>query len=155
MVGGFCLCLLFLFVPETFWDRTPRPKKQIRSRSVSRMSLFKHRKESHAPHPVSRHGESNPAEGAGGDAEGNLASPSRPSIARSPSSYHRPNHGLHVGFAQDESDPNEARSNEPENGDDSHLSPGAGVLASPAAVHLADTQHLSGKTYVPLKELIC
>lgn len=26
MIGGFCLMLLFLFVPETFWDRAPRPK---------------------------------------------------------------------------------------------------------------------------------
>ncbi len=25
IVGGFCTVLLFLFVPETFWDRTPRP----------------------------------------------------------------------------------------------------------------------------------
>jgi len=33
MVVGFCWFLLFFFVPETFWDRTPRPK----SRSVSRL----------------------------------------------------------------------------------------------------------------------
>lgn len=26
LIAGFCLVLLFLFVPETFWDRTPRPK---------------------------------------------------------------------------------------------------------------------------------
>lgn len=26
IVGGLCLTLLFLLVPETFWDRTPRPK---------------------------------------------------------------------------------------------------------------------------------
>lgn len=28
LIGGFCLILLFLFVPETFWDRTPRPKSR-------------------------------------------------------------------------------------------------------------------------------
>ena len=28
IIGGFCLVLLFLFVPETFWDRTPRPKSR-------------------------------------------------------------------------------------------------------------------------------
>lgn len=39
MVGGFCFTLLFLFVPETFWDRTPRPK----SRSGSSKSSFFHR----------------------------------------------------------------------------------------------------------------
>lgn len=27
MVVGACLVLLFFFVPETFWDRTPRPRK--------------------------------------------------------------------------------------------------------------------------------
>ena len=27
MIIGFCFCLLFVFVPETFWDRTPRPRK--------------------------------------------------------------------------------------------------------------------------------
>ncbi|TGO81901.1 hypothetical protein BPOR_0978g00030 [Botrytis porri] len=35
MIGGFCWVLLFFFVPETFWDRTPRPKRS-RSRSHSR-----------------------------------------------------------------------------------------------------------------------
>nr|ADN97076.1 MFS transporter [Penicillium digitatum] len=38
MVVGMCLVLLFLFVPETFWDRTPRPrvhKHKRPSRSVS------------------------------------------------------------------------------------------------------------------------
>ena len=28
MVAGFCWFLLFFLVPETFWDRTPRPKKR-------------------------------------------------------------------------------------------------------------------------------
>ena len=35
MVVGFCFCLLFLFVPETFWDRTPRPRKQHHNRNPS------------------------------------------------------------------------------------------------------------------------
>ncbi|KAF1983816.1 hypothetical protein K402DRAFT_406541 [Aulographum hederae CBS 113979] len=30
IVVGFCSILLFLFVPETFWDRTPRPRKMLR-----------------------------------------------------------------------------------------------------------------------------
>lgn len=49
IVVGFAGCLLFLFVPETFWDRTPRPHKQNnrphRPRLSSHMSipsLFRH-----------------------------------------------------------------------------------------------------------------
>jgi hypothetical protein len=150
MVCGFCGCLLFFFVPETFWDRTPRPKKQHRSRSASRLSIFRHRKDSHAPHFVSRHRAANPVDGTAEEAEGNLASPARPSVIRSPSSFHRQGRGLHVGFAQDESEPNEIRSNEPENADDIHLAPGTEIPSSPPAAHLADTQHLSGKNYLLL-----
>ncbi|KAF4548828.1 MFS antiporter-like protein 3 [Elsinoe fawcettii] len=45
LVVGFCLILLFLFVPETFWDRTPRPHKHHTAKlplrkSLSRMSSF-------------------------------------------------------------------------------------------------------------------
>ena len=137
MIGGFCWCLLFLFVPETFWDRTPRPKSQTRSRSASRMSIFRHGKDSHAP--VSKHGTAKPTDGTSDVVDANPASPTRPSIARSPSSFHRPTHGLHVGFAHDESQPNDA-----ENADNAHLSPGAEALTSPAAAHFVDTHHLSG-----------
>ncbi|KAK4466733.1 major facilitator superfamily domain-containing protein [Cladorrhinum samala] len=36
MVVGFCGILLLLFVPETFWDRAPRPrKKKVKSRPAS------------------------------------------------------------------------------------------------------------------------
>ncbi|KAJ5889046.1 hypothetical protein N7495_009087 [Penicillium taxi] len=28
IIVGFCLVLLFFFVPETFWDRTPRPRRK-------------------------------------------------------------------------------------------------------------------------------
>jgi len=45
LIGGFCLSLLFLFVPETFWDRTPRPK--------SRRPTAGHRTISNLLHPLS------------------------------------------------------------------------------------------------------
>ncbi|OCK75865.1 MFS general substrate transporter [Lepidopterella palustris CBS 459.81] len=38
IVVGFCFFLLFFFVPETFWDRTPRPHKLHRTRSPSSAS---------------------------------------------------------------------------------------------------------------------
>ena len=39
MVVGFCFVLIFFFVPETFWDRTPRPKVYTRSRRFTFASL--------------------------------------------------------------------------------------------------------------------
>ncbi|MCJ1421226.1 hypothetical protein MMC32_007588 [Xylographa parallela] len=32
MIVGFCFALIFFFVPETFWDRTPRPHVHTRSK---------------------------------------------------------------------------------------------------------------------------
>ncbi|KAH6716062.1 major facilitator superfamily domain-containing protein [Leptodontidium sp. MPI-SDFR-AT-0119] len=40
MVVGFCGVLLFFFVPETFWDRSPVPKSRKPSRRNSKFSLF-------------------------------------------------------------------------------------------------------------------
>lgn len=40
IIVGFNLGLLFLFVPETFWDRTPRPKLSFLRRATS--SIFSH-----------------------------------------------------------------------------------------------------------------
>ena len=48
LIGGFCFVLLFLFVPETFWDRTPRPRSRrptAGQRSIS--NLFR-------PYPPSK-----------------------------------------------------------------------------------------------------
>ncbi|KAM7208968.1 Major facilitator superfamily domain containing protein [Naviculisporaceae sp. PSN 640] len=39
MIVGFCAILLFLFVPETFWDRMPQGKKK--SRGNSRPGMFR------------------------------------------------------------------------------------------------------------------
>ncbi|KAK5117453.1 hypothetical protein LTR85_008838 [Meristemomyces frigidus] len=36
-IVGFCLCLLFFFVPETFWDRTPVPHRARKRPSLSMM----------------------------------------------------------------------------------------------------------------------
>lgn len=41
MIVGFGFCLLFLFVPETFWDRTPRPRQHNAHRVPSRLALFR------------------------------------------------------------------------------------------------------------------
>ncbi|KAF2460294.1 major facilitator superfamily domain-containing protein [Lineolata rhizophorae] len=48
MIGGFGFALLFLFVPETFWDRTPRPRKHSHH---TRKSIASHM--SHMTRPAS------------------------------------------------------------------------------------------------------
>ncbi|KAG9780213.1 MFS general substrate transporter, partial [Aureobasidium melanogenum] len=42
IVVGFGLCLLFFFVPETFWDRTPRPKSRLSTARRSFTNLVHH-----------------------------------------------------------------------------------------------------------------
>tara|TARA_R110002003_G_scaffold193_4_gene14953 strand:- start:12610 stop:14430 length:1821 start_codon:yes stop_codon:yes gene_type:complete len=55
IVVGFCFFLIFFFVPETFWDRAPRPAKR-RARSQSR-SPSRRRNHLHLP---SRHAKNDP-----------------------------------------------------------------------------------------------
>lgn len=38
MVVGFCFVLMFLFVPETFWDRTPRPHSKKKKTGMGNLS---------------------------------------------------------------------------------------------------------------------
>jgi len=43
MVVGFCFVLMFLFVPETFWDRTPRPHTKSKKTTFASLSaIFNH-----------------------------------------------------------------------------------------------------------------
>lgn len=43
MVVGFCFVLMFFFVPETFWDRTPRPHPKSRKATLASISnIFHH-----------------------------------------------------------------------------------------------------------------
>ena len=42
MVVGFCFVLMFLFVPETFWDRTPRPHVKNRRSGLANLSRLLH-----------------------------------------------------------------------------------------------------------------
>ncbi|KIW48829.1 uncharacterized protein PV06_01391 [Exophiala oligosperma] len=50
MVVGFCFCLLFFFVPETFWDRTPRPKSRRPTHQRSLSSILRHPLANAKPH---------------------------------------------------------------------------------------------------------
>ena len=57
IIIAFSSCLLFLFVPETFWDRAPTPHRQKqRSRSLSKLNILHHRS-----HPEPKADASEPA----------------------------------------------------------------------------------------------
>jgi hypothetical protein len=109
MVVSFCWVLLFLFVPETFWDRTPRPRIRHTSKNNSRLSLFVHRFGSHAhfkstmPNQVDVNGDA-PLQTVV------TAHSATESVVRQPPQAHWPTRSLHVGFAPDERDMNEGKS---------------------------------------------
>ncbi|GJC85579.1 putative MFS-type transporter C1271.10c [Colletotrichum liriopes] len=82
MIVAFCGVLLFLFVPETFWDRTPTPKSRKPSR---RPSLGRRQSSRHEVPRVSAGVGATPASPA-------------PQSPQTPSHHHK---DLHVGFAPD------------------------------------------------------
>jgi hypothetical protein len=105
-VVGFCGILLFLFVPETFWDRTPIPKSRRSTKNHSRPSLFDLRKRSsYAPHNAAI---ADKVDGSVEEKPQNGSLPVRPAPAHhSASAVSR---SLHVGFVpnNDETVPNES-----------------------------------------------
>ncbi|KAE8442086.1 hypothetical protein EG329_003844 [Mollisiaceae sp. DMI_Dod_QoI] len=105
MVVGFCGCLLFLFVPESFWDRTPVPKSRrasVKHGSRHTLTLFSSRTSYKAAH----HGTDNEADGnqdettrekeATSSGE-DLMMPKKAVLANND----HPHRDLHVGFATD------------------------------------------------------
>ncbi|KAH8690509.1 putative MFS transporter [Talaromyces proteolyticus] len=92
IVGG-ALALLFFFVPETFWDRTPRPKSRSKRPNIYRsVSDFAHL-------------------GFRGRRPEPRLSEKQPSLPRSNDAYgpteengHRKRKEMHVGFAEDQLD---------------------------------------------------
>jgi hypothetical protein len=102
-VVGFCAILLLLFVPETFWDRTPRPKTRNASKNTSKFSLFSHGKSSDARPKTPL---TNQVDGSMNEA--NLDRITSGTTAgchlRKPSPVRRLTRDLHVGFATDSRD---------------------------------------------------
>jgi hypothetical protein len=94
IVVGFCWILLFLFVPETFWDRTPRPKH--RKGSQDRPSLFGLRKLSHVQsHPLARAGDAITNDT---DLRPVTTSPAAITSMMKSDSLRQPSGSLHAGF---------------------------------------------------------
>ncbi|TVY40433.1 putative MFS-type transporter [Lachnellula occidentalis] len=132
MVVGFVGVLLFFFLPESFWDRTPRPKSRKPSRNVSRnasrVSLFSSKKNFHA---VPNMKESSQVDGTTDDGRtGKLAIKNLPTLElpQRPSSAQTSARNHHVGFAGDEV---EKKDIEGQKGD--------GHLLTPDQVHVAKT----------------
>jgi MFS family permease len=93
IVVGFCFFLIFFFVPETFWDRAPRPARRhtsTRSRSPS-----KHRSHLHLP---SRHAKSDTHASGLQLPSGMPAEQLQSSPLEHPTKPHKT---AHVGFADD------------------------------------------------------
>lgn len=98
IVVAFCFFLIFFFVPETFWDRTPhargRSKKRARSRSPGSHHRF---------HLPSRHGHRYDGEGGGLESQ-----PMTPAYASPLASPRRLPKAHRVGFASDPEDTDSA-----------------------------------------------
>jgi hypothetical protein len=98
MIAGFCLVLLFFFVPETFWDRTPRPKtpRPSNSRKGSAFSAMFH----HFRHSSSRVDVANQLDGIEAkDGPADQMSSRQPQTRATSAA---PTRSLHVGFVPDD-----------------------------------------------------
>lgn len=140
MVVGLCFFLIFFFVPETFWDRTPRPaKRHTRNRS---QSPGKHHKHFHLP---SRHVKKSTDEL---HAQPPLSAPiSPPATASLEHAVKRPK-TAHVGFADDSQGTAESAKVQPA-GDTSHPSSAPPQPQSPMSIHSTPGESLRSDYFGP------
>lgn len=101
MVVGFCGVLVFFFVPETFWDRTPRPRGRTLSRLPSVVQMY-HSVASTNRKKLKADGDDLDEGKNVASHDANLATPNTSEAPRSP--YPRPGLNrkktpLHVGFS--------------------------------------------------------
>ncbi|KAI9772593.1 MAG: hypothetical protein M1835_006255, partial [Candelina submexicana] len=107
IIVGVCLVLLFLFVPETFWDRTPRPKSRRPVSAARTMSsIFKHNQ-----------GQAHGIDGSGDPQR--LRKPTSQNTAAESGSdtiaQRRQRKAIHVGFVDPETEKNGAHPESNEN----------------------------------------
>lgn len=139
IVVGFCFFLIFFFVPETFWDRTPRPsRRHNRSRSHS---PGEHRHHFHLP---SRHTKKS-TDALGAPLQ--TPDPTAISLPASPAEHPvRRAKVAHVGFADDQ-DANiatpRAKVDTPEGGAADQLTPGSPINGSPSQEVVAQHDYFS------------
>ncbi|KAL8748934.1 MAG: hypothetical protein Q9184_007016 [Pyrenodesmia sp. 2 TL-2023] len=97
IVVGFCFFLVFFFVPETFWDRTPRPHEKNHKSTFEAISGFftqPHEKKSKRSVGDLNNVNQNPVDHANSVALDDTAAPT---IAE----RRKQRHAHHVGFAND------------------------------------------------------
>lgn len=107
IVVGLCFVLLFFFVPETFWDRTPQPKSRSVSRNPSHRSM---RTSFFSTHPKDSRRSSrvlNPEIPHSVDGPADVETPRRSASINSQNSVRRevskpPQRALHIGFAPED-----------------------------------------------------
>lgn len=142
IIVGLCFALLFLFVPETFWDRTPRPKHRKHTSSSHRTlsSVVVH-----ALHPKSGHATHDGADDMRKLALDNSAAAARAAPGTIAARRQQKN-GLHVGFAP-ESQP-EGSPESPEDAVKPFKLSSLGVDAAPGStatgISSGDTPHPPG-----------
>ncbi|KAE9370627.1 MFS general substrate transporter [Stipitochalara longipes BDJ] len=102
MVVGFCGVLLFLFVPESYWDRTPIPKSRKQSKNGSRFSLFSFYRESHAEHNIMTVGQVDSNVGHANLEKTATLGSAKGALPKRPDPAHRSISTRHVGFAPEE-----------------------------------------------------
>ena len=118
MVVGFCFALMFLFVPETFWDRTPRPHLKSKRPGLSSLSrIFSHNQnEEKSPLPTGGDGSVDMRRFAIGNS---AAGSGRATIAE----RRQQRNAQHVGFADQAQDAGEMIDEKvPDPGPGSHVS---------------------------------
>lgn len=112
MIIGLSAVLLFLFVPETFWDRTPQPKQRVPSKrpSFPRRLSSRHRAQDTGEEAFKAEGEkvTPTSPNAVAQRKGHGSEEQQPA---SPGPSQR-NRNLHVGFANAEDESPEAFASE-------------------------------------------
>ncbi|KAL9595651.1 MAG: hypothetical protein Q9219_006319 [cf. Caloplaca sp. 3 TL-2023] len=98
IVVGFCFFLMFFFVPETFWDRTPRPHEKGQKSAFKSISGFFHQ-----PHHDEKSKHSIGVDGSAEPSKHDLAAASSQDAAAAATIAQRREHkhALRVGFATD------------------------------------------------------
>jgi len=137
MVVGFCFVFMFSFVPETFWDRTPRPHSKSKRTRLSNLSKIFSPNQNDGKSMFSTGGDGSMdmrklAIGNSAAGTGNLSIAER----------RQQRHAQHVGFADQAQDHREMR-------DETVLDPATGLHVSTHTIRMSP-----GTNFSPIQDSI-